>query len=104
MRVTDTWKKSSPHSVECRWMLLTASAVRLLCWRKFRRKACDLITHNPKPGNSHKKTTTLRRSQSTYLLQLKCRLLWVGMESMFSVHVPYTKKHFFRRGHTSRRV
>jgi len=73
------------------WMPLTASDVRLLCWRKFRRKACDLITHNPKPGNSHKKTTTLRRSQSTYLLQLKCRL----HRGRYGIHVQCPLHDFF---------
>ena len=90
MRVTDTWKKSSPHSVECRWMLLTASAVRLLCWRKFRRKACDLPTI-PNQGTHTGKITTLRRSQSTYLLQLKCRL----HRGRYGIHVQCPLHDFF---------
>ena len=74
------------------WMPLTASAVRLLCWRKFRRKACDLPTI-PNQGTHTKKTTTFRRSQSTYLLQLKCR----RHRGRYGIHVqcPLHEKTFF---------
>ena len=77
------------------WMplnALTASAVRLLCWRKFRRKACDLPTI-PNQGTHTKKITTFRRSQSTYLLQLKCR----RHRGRYGIHVqcPLHEKPFF---------
>ena len=51
------------------------------------------LTHNPKPGNSHEKKTTFRRSQSTYLLQLNCR----RHRGRYGIHVqcPLHEKPFF---------
>ena len=42
------------------WMPLTASAVRLLCWRKFRRKVCDLPTI-PNQGTHTKKNNNVQK-------------------------------------------